>query len=162
MFNALSGLMIKIHHSAPPHLSFLTVQRNPFPSISGLEACYRGPVDQYLPSLNHRIICLSGLLTEALNCDINLGMPSTIWEGHASIQPLLNCTYKGWINQSIISVLHIHRTTTNKPKVCLTVCNMIKLNHIREWGIASHSHWVMISLKWSSKQFCQKYLYILF
>lgn len=76
---------------------FLTPPSDPFPSISGLEACHWGPQDQYLPSLNHRIIRLSGLATEALNCDINLGLSSTIWEGHISKQPLLYCTPKGRI-----------------------------------------------------------------
>lgn len=76
---------------------FWSLQSNPFPSISGLEAGHRRPQDQYLPSLNHGIIRLSGLATEALNCDINLGLSSTIWEGHISKQPLLYCTPKGGI-----------------------------------------------------------------
>lgn len=83
---------------APAHLSsFLTLQSNPFPSISGLKACHWGPWDQYLPSLNHRIICLSWFPTEALYSDINLGLSSTIWEGHTSKHSLLYCTPEGWI-----------------------------------------------------------------
>lgn len=89
---------------------FRTRRSNPFPSISGLEACHRRSPDQYLPSLNRRIIHLSGLATEALNCDINLGLSSTIWEGHISKQSLLYCTPKGRIKQSITSLLHTRCT----------------------------------------------------
>lgn len=46
----LSHLTVKIVFSSPPTPSSL--HNNPFPSILGLETSHRGPLDQYLPSLN--------------------------------------------------------------------------------------------------------------
>ena len=89
----LSLLTVKIVY--PPHLSlfffsFLPILLcNLFSSIPGLETCHRGYRDQYLPSLNHRIIRLSGRLTEALIFDINLGLSYSFSEGQTFIQTLL-------------------------------------------------------------------------
>lgn len=46
----LSHLTVKIVFSSPP--TFPSLHNNPFPSILGLETSHRGPLDQYLPSLN--------------------------------------------------------------------------------------------------------------
>lgn len=74
----LSHLTVKIVFSSPPTPSSL--HNNPFPSILGLETSHRGPLDQYLPSLNQRIIRLSGSLTETLQGDMNPFLPTTILE----------------------------------------------------------------------------------
>lgn len=99
---------------------YRTLRSNPFPSISGLEACHRRSRDQYLPSLNRRIIHLSGLATEALDCDINRGLSSAIPEGHISKQSLLYCTPKGRIKPPIASLLHARwtmRSTVSRESI---------------------------------------------
>lgn len=49
----LSHLTVKIVFSSPlPHPTLSSPNDNPFPSIQSLETRLRGPLDQYLPSLN--------------------------------------------------------------------------------------------------------------